>query len=230
MGRLHLKNTTKRSHYEDFQEFYGQYRTLSDYRIDGIMYIDAWKAFAVSHYKKNKLISKIIASTMLFLALAPQGRQIAQEAPPPPSVFLLRLPCVSTGIGNWARRTEDVSVGKAVYTSKFFMGPGNRFAAMTCRLRPNNAGVNFQKLKLSFGMRDNDADSPSATFNLYIDGQKVVSESRTVSPGTPGSVVVDVTNPSNVSLEVVCSSQSRYCDRVYFWDASLEYTLPVPVK
>ncbi len=163
---------------------------------------------------------------MLFLALIPQGRQIAQEAPP--SIFLLRLPCVNTGIGNWARRTEDVSVGKAVYTSRLFMGPGNRSAAMTCKLRPNQAKVEFQKLKLGFGMRDNDADSPSATFNVYIDGQRVDSLSRTVFPGKAQSVVLDVTNPSNVSLEVVCSNQSRYCDRVYFWDANVEYVVPLP--
>jgi len=165
---------------------------------------------------------------MLFLALIPQGRQIAQEAPP--SIFLLRLPCVSTGIGNWARRTEDVSVGKAVYTSRLFMGPGNRSAAMTCKLRPNKARVEFQKLKLGFGMRDNDGDSPSVRFNVYIDGNRVDSLTRAVSPGKAESVVLDVTNPSNVSLEVVCSNQSRYCDRVYFWDADVEYVLPLPPK
>ena len=165
---------------------------------------------------------------MLFLALVPQGRQIAQSTPR--SIFLLRLPCVSTEIGNWARRTEDVSVGKAVYTSRLFMGPGNRAAAMTCRLRPNAAGVNFQRLKLGFGMRDNDAGSPSAVFNVYIDGNKVEALSRTVSPGKAQLVELDVTNPSNVSLEVRCSNQSQYCDRVYFWDANVEYVLPLPTK
>lgn len=197
--------------------------------INGIMYIDAAKSVALIK-KKTKLISKLIASTMLFLALVPQGRQIAQEAPTPPAIFLLRLPCVSTGIGNWARRTEDVSVGKAVYTSRLFMGPGNRSAAMTCKLRPNAAGVSFQKLKLGFGMRDNDADSPNAVFNVYIDGNKVEALSRTVSPGKAESVVLDVTNPSNVSLEVRCSSQSQYCDRVYFWNANVEYAVPLPAK
>jgi hypothetical protein len=80
--------------------------------------------------------------------------------------FSSRRPCVSTGIGNWARRTEDVSVGKAVYTSRLFMGPGNNFAAMTCRLQPNEAGVIFQRLRLSFGMRDNDRGSPNVNVCL----------------------------------------------------------------
>ena len=171
--------------------------------------------------KKTKSISKIIASTVVFLALAPQGRQFAQETPAPLSLFLLRRPCVSTGIGNWSRRTEDVSVAKAVYTSRLFMGPGDRFASMTCKLQPNRPGVIFQKLRLAFGMRDNDEGSPAAVVNVYLDGVK--AQSRTVAPGKPASVSLDVTSTNNVSIEAVCSSQSRYCDRVYFWDADLDY-------
>ena len=109
------------------------------------------------------------------------------------------------------------------------MGPGDRFAAMTCKLQPNQAGVIFQNLQLSFGMRDNDQGSPAATVNLYIDGVK--AQSQIVSPGKPASMLQDVTSTSNVSLEVVCSNpspnRSRYCDRVYFWDANLEY-VPLP--
>lgn len=101
------------------------------------------------------------------------------------------------------------------------MGPGDRFAAMTCKLQPNEAGVIFQKLQLSFGMRDNDQGSPAATVNLYIDG--VQAQSQIVSPGKAASMFQDVTSTSNISLEVVCSNRSRYCDRVYFWNADLEY-------
>ncbi|MDP8963860.1 MAG: hypothetical protein M3O33_07710 [Cyanobacteriota bacterium] len=194
---------------------------MSDYRIDGIMYIDAGKAWAVSHYKKTKLISKIIASTMLFLALFPQGRQIAQEAPL--SMFLLRRPCVSTGIGNSTRRREDVSVGKAVYTSRLFMAPGNSSASITCRLKPNEAGVTFQTLRLSFGMRDNDKDSPDVIVNVYKDTEKVGPESKRLSPGQAASIVLDVVDPSNISIETVCTNPSGYCARVYFWEAELEY-------
>jgi hypothetical protein len=173
---------------------------------------------------KTKLISKILASTILFSALAPQESQIAQEALL--SRFLLRRPCVNTGIGNWDRRREDVSVNKAVYTSRFFMGPGDRSASMTCRLQPNEAGVIFQNLKLSFGMRDNDLRSPGATVNLYIDG--VQTQSQSVTPGgRAGSMLQDVTNARNVAIEVICSNQSQYCDRVYFWEAELEYP-PLP--
>jgi hypothetical protein len=175
--------------------------------------------------KKTKLISAIIASTAVFFALAPQSKQIAQEAPL--SRLLFRQPCVNTGIGNWSRRTEDVSVGKAVYTSRLFMGPGNRSASMTCKLVPNEAGVIFQRLRLSFGMRDNDKGSPPVNVNIYLDGRR--AEARTVSPGQGEVVTLNVTSTSNVAIESICSNQYQYCDRVYFWEAELEYP-PIPQK
>lgn len=174
-------------------------------------------------HKKIKWLSAFIASTALFLALAPQNRQIAQDKPL--SIFLLRRPCVNTGIGNWDRRTEDVSVGRAVYSSRLFMGPGNRFASMTCKLQPNDANVIFQSLRLEFGMRDNDAGSPPVNVNIYLDGRRV--ETRTVSPGQREVVALDVTPTSNVAIEAICSNQTKYCDRVYFWEANLEYP-PLP--
>lgn len=169
--------------------------------------------------KKTKLISTIIASTALFLALTPQGKSIAQEEML--SLFLLRRSCVSTGIGNWERRTQDIAVGRAVYTSRLFMGPGNRFATMTCNLTPNREGVIFQRLNLAFGMRDNDRDSPAVNVNIYLDGQR--AETRSVSPGQAATVSLDVTPTRNVSIEAVCSSPGQYCARVYFWEADLTY-------
>lgn len=182
----------------------------------------------LSMQKKIKLISNILASTVLLLALAPKGFSTAQPAPTSLSISLLRLPCVNRGIGNWARREQDVSVGKAFYTSKLFMGPGNTYAALTCRLQPNGPKVIFQKLNLSFGMRDDDQGSPSAIVNVYLDGR--TAESRSVAPGRRATVALDVSSTNNVSLEVVCSSQSRYCDRVYFWDADLTYPPLPPIK
>ncbi|MBE9128998.1 NPCBM/NEW2 domain-containing protein [Coleofasciculus sp. LEGE 07092] len=171
-------------------------------------------------HKKTQLIQKIIASGLLFLALAPQGSQIAQSQER--SAFLLRLNCVDTGIGNWARRVEDVAVGKAVYTSRLYMGAGDSdsVAALTCRLQPNEQNVIFQTLNLEFGMRDNYRRRPDVVVKVYLDG--VQAQSQTVSPGgQPASVSLDVTTTNNVSIEAECSSKSQYCDRVYFWQASL---------
>lgn len=107
------------------------------------------------------------------------------------------------------------------------MGPGSRFASFTCRLQPNRGNTIFQRLRLSFGMRDYDQGSPPVTVNVYLDG--VRAESRTVSPGQAESVSLDVTSTSNVSLEAVCSA-GRYCERVHFWEAELEYPRLPPQK
>lgn len=107
------------------------------------------------------------------------------------------------------------------------MGPGNKSAAMTCRLQPNEAGVIFQRLRLSFGMRDNDRGSPDVNVTVYKDGNPETSVS--VFPGQPASLTLDVTPTQNISIEASCTNQSQYCDRVYFWEAELEYP-PLPPK
>jgi hypothetical protein len=105
------------------------------------------------------------------------------------------------------------------------MGPGNNFAAMTCRLQPNEAGVIFQRLRLSFGMRDNDRGSPNVDVTVYKDGRP--EQSVSVFPGQPASVTLDVSPTQNVALEAICSGRPQYCARVYFWEAELEYP-PLP--
>lgn len=175
--------------------------------------------------KKTQLIRKIIIGSILALALAPQEQQLAQESNTPiRSTFLLNLKCVNTGVGNWNRQTQDISVGKAVYTSRLYMGPGNRAAALTCQLQPNEEGVFFQNLQLDFGMRDNYQDSPGAEVNIYLDGVK--SASATVAPGQAASISRDVASAKNITIETACLGSSRYCDRVYFWNASASYTPP----
>ncbi|MGQ4646604.1 hypothetical protein [Lyngbya aestuarii] len=174
--------------------------------------------------QKIKLINKVIIGAILCLALAPQAKQIAQEAPP--KVFLLRLPCANSGIGNWAGQNQNVSVGRAFYQSRMYMGPGDRSASITCQIQPNKGNVTFQKLQLGFGMRDNDQGSSSVAVNVYLDGVK--AETRTISPGEEASVSLDVTSTSNISIEAQCSSTAQYCQRIYFWDASLEVAPPSP--
>ena len=168
-------------------------------------------------------IRQIIASTILLCALAPQSRQIAQEAP---AVSLLTLPCVNSGIGNWASQTENISVGRALYQSMMYMGSGDELSSLTCRLQPNERNLNFQTLNLEFGMRDNDKSSPPVEVNLYIDGVK--ANSQKVSSGEKASISIDVTTTKNIALEAVCSEEDKYCSRVYFWDASLQVASPLP--
>ena len=181
--------------------------------------------------KQLKLIGKIIATAMLFLAIAPQHQQIAQEEEEIPKDFLMDTKCVNTGTGNWKRETEDVSVGRAVYTSELYMGAGNSFASMTCRIEPYAPEVIYQALHLGFGMRDNDQGSPEVKVNLYLDGQKAEEHSWIVSPGRGVSTIIPLFNVENIALETICQSPSRrYCDRVYFWETSLEIAIPIVVE
>ncbi len=167
--------------------------------------------------QKTKLIGKIIAGAMLSFALATLGGQVVQAQRP---VFLLKSKCVNSGPGSARQNTLDVSIDKAVYTSRFYMGPSTRSASITCKIRPDNSQSLFQTLQLGFGMRDNDTSSPPVNVKVYVDGKQ--TDSRTVAPAQKESLSLDVSNATNISIETVCSNQSTSCGRVYFFDASLE--------
>lgn len=174
--------------------------------------------------QKTKLSSKIIAGAVLSFALATLSGQVVKAAQRP--VLLHRTKCVNSGLGNMSTKTRDVSIGKAVYTSLFYQGPGNRSASITCKIRQDDSKALFQTLQLGFGMRDNERVSPPVTVNVYLDGKQ--TESRTVAPTQKETLSLDVSNVSNVSIETVCSSQSQSCDRVYFFNALLEPIPPPP--
>ena len=174
--------------------------------------------------KTTKLISKIIATAIVFLALAPQDKQIAQEEEVI-RLFLLDTKCVNTGIGNWDNHSQDVSVGRAVYTSRLYMGAGDSFASMTCKIQPDDLELDYQTLQLAFGMRDNDRDSPEVEVNVYLDGQKAPDHSWTVYPGKGVSVLIPIFNIENISLETVCRKTSRrYCDSRLFLGSFIRNT------
>jgi len=179
--------------------------------------------------QKTKLINSVIAGAMLLFTLATQGGQVLQAAAQRPD-FLLRAKCVNSGFGNARQNTIDVSIGKAVYTSRFYLGSGNRSASITCKIRQVDSQPLFQTLQMGFGMRDNNTTSPPVVVNVYLDGQR--TESRTIAPTQQESLSLDVSNATNVTLEAVCSSQSIYCDRVYFFNAALEPIIlsPSPSK
>lgn len=172
--------------------------------------------------QKTKLITKVIAGAMLSFVMA-TCPLVAQPQRP---VSLLRAKCVNSGLGSARQYDRNISIGKAVYTSRFYIGSGSRSASMTCRIRRSDDLPLFQTLNLGFGMRDNDTSSPPVIVNVYLDGQQV--ESRTVAPKQQESVLLDVSNATNVSIETVCSSKSVYCDRVYFYNASLEQRILSP--
>lgn len=174
---------------------------------------------------KIKQIGKAIGGAMLYFALGSLCLPVAQARSPK---LLFKTQCVNTGVGNWSRTEDDVSINKAVYTSVFYMGPGDGSASLTCKIARDSEDYYYKTLTLGFGMRDNDRRSPPVTVNIYLDGRQV--ESRRLSGGDKESVSLNVTTVRDVSIETVCNSSSQYCDRVYFYNATLEPIPPPPKK
>lgn len=169
--------------------------------------------------QKTQLICSAIASYILVSALTSITGGVAQAQPR--SISLLHARCVNSGIGSAERERQDVSIGRAVYTSDFYLGPGNRSASITCKIKPdNNPQTVFQTLNLGFGMRDNDAKSPNVEISVYLDGKR--TDSQIVGSSQPVLLSLNVTNISNVSIEATCSSKTQYCNRVYFYNATLQ--------
>ena len=175
---------------------------------------------------KTKWITQVLSSVMLFSALAMLGTQVAQAKRP---IYLTEAPCANAGFGNWREDVADVSIGKALYTSLFYMGAGDRSAGLTCKIRTDNDVPLFQTLRLGFGMRDTDRRSPANVVTVYLDGKPAASQ--TIKAGQSQVLSFEVSNVTNVSIETSCSNQasrSLYCDRVYFFDATLERIPPTP--
>ncbi|MGB3654103.1 MAG: hypothetical protein WBA41_23235 [Rivularia sp. (in: cyanobacteria)] len=176
--------------------------------------------------QRNKLISSFLLPIAVILpAIFPLGEATAQQKTMRP-ISLLKAKCVGSGIGSARKQKLDVSIGKAVYRSRFYLSPGYRSAALTCNIKPKNRPQNvFQTLNLGFGMRDNNVNSPSIQVRLYLDGKP--TETVTVGPTQVANVSVNVNNVSNVAIEANCSSSTQYCSRVYFYDADLIRNNPV---
>ena len=181
---------------------------------------------------KKKLISSVVLPIAVILpALFPLGEATAQKQEKRMRpISLLKARCVKSGIGSARMEKLNVSIGKAVYNSKFYLGPGYRSAALTCNIKPDGDRAQnvFQTLNLGFGMRDNNVNSPSVRVQLYLDGKP--TETIAVAPTRMANVSVDVNNVSNIAIEATCSSSTQYCSRVYFYDADLLRNNPTTVN
>ncbi len=180
---------------------------------------------------KKKLISLVLLPVAVILpAFFPLGEVAAQRQKTVRPTSLLKGKCVKSGIGSARREKRNVSIGRAVYNSKFYLGPGYRSAALTCNIQPDeNRPQNvFQTLNLGFGIRDNNINSPSIRVQLFLDGTP--SETITVGPTQTANVSINVNNVNNVAIEATCSSSTQYCSRVYFYDADLIQNSPTTVN
>ncbi|MEM7579965.1 MAG: hypothetical protein ACFB02_18910 [Mastigocoleus sp.] len=168
--------------------------------------------------KKTLLIGSVVTSALVLSAYLPTIKAANAKQQ---SVPMLKSKCVSSGLGSAREQKLNVSIGKAVYTSQFYLGPGSRSAAITCKIRPDKSPQPiFKTLNLGFGIRDKDINSPNVNVKIYLDGQE--AETIPLTPATPSLVKVDVSNVSNVAVEATCNDRNRYCDRVYFFTADME--------
>ncbi|WP_211293199.1 hypothetical protein [Brunnivagina elsteri] len=182
-----------------------------------------------NRFVTSRFVISLIAGSIAFSSVAILGENniITQAQRPARMTSLLNAKCVSSGLGSVREENMDISIGRAVYSSKFYLGSGNRSAAITCKIKPSNRPqANFQTLNLGFGMRDNDSKSPGVEVRVYLDGRQ--AETRTVSPSQQNTLSLDVSNVSDVSIEALCTSGRQYCDRVYFFDAGLVRATPPP--
>ncbi|AKG22766.1 NPCBM/NEW2 domain-containing protein [Calothrix sp. 336/3] len=170
---------------------------------------------------KISSISLFILTILVTSSLNTVTSKIAQAQT---GVSLLRAKCVNSGLGNVREETKYISIGRTVYTSRFYLGPGYRSANLTCKIKPDNANSPFQVVNLGFGMADSPNQSPNVDIKVYLDGK--LGETRTVTTSQEGEISVDVSNVSDISIEATCSSQTQYCDRVYFFNANLQKQAP----
>ncbi len=181
----------------------------------------------------TQLIPKFLAAGFLSVAILSLNPFMVFAKDESRLAWLFEAQCVSESPGRWRREVEDVSVGRKVYRSLMFMGPGSQFASLACRIRqPEDTNRsnrrNFQSLKLEFGMRDRHSASPANQVIVYLDGEQ--ASVNTVSSGERVVLALDVSNISNIAIETICSSKIQYCDRVYFFDASLSSDVVPPTE
>lgn len=179
----------------------------------------------------TQLIPRFLATGFLSVAIASLMPLMAEAKDESRLAWLFETQCVSESPGRWRREVENVSVGREVYRSVMFLGPGSQFASLACRIRQSedtetSKKKNFQSLKLEFGMRDRHSASPANQVIVYLDGEQ--ASVNTVSSGERVVLALDISNVSNIAIETICSSKIQYCDRVYFFDASLSSDVVQP--
>ena len=179
----------------------------------------------------TQLITKFLAAAVLSVLIFPLSAFVAQaDEDESHLAWLYEAQCVSESPGRWRQEVEDVSVGREVFRSLMFMGPGSQFASLACRIRgkeTETADKDIQSFHLEFGMRDRHRASPYNNVIVYLDGEE--TQATTVAPGERVVLSLDVRDISNIAIETVCSTKVRYCDRVYFFDASLSADVVIPI-
>jgi len=135
------------------------------------------------------------------------GAQVAQAQRP---IHILDLKCLVTGgkvdnrgrLQNFGREGRDISIGRQIYTSIM----STREAGWTCKLPGGRAS-----LRLEYGVSDQDQDRVSPPkIEVYVDGNQVASQVG--KPGRINTMLVDVSNGKNLSIDISCSTAQNCMD------------------
>ena len=159
--------------------------------------------------KRVRWLSGLFSAGMLCVMLGTVGAQVAQAQRP---IFLLDLTCVNRGNGQYEKSSEDISVGRELYTSVLRVYPN---AAFTCRLPGGSAS-----LRLEYGMSDTAVGYAPITITVYLDGNQVAS--RTASPGQVGTLLVDISNGKSLAIETACARATNCNATLRLFKAQLD--------
>jgi hypothetical protein len=166
-----------------------------------------------------KFISKLANLGVLSLVLVGFNGIVtqAQRSNSEP-IDLLLLNCPSTGDGSLNSTIEgDITIGRQNFTPKFYIDYLTETPFLyTCKLTPSEQS---KTLQLEFGIEDYALSAAhQATVSVYLDGQ--LTASQAVSAGEGKTMLLDVTNNTNIALEMTCTSTSS-CPTLYFLQADI---------
>ena len=143
-----------------------------------------------------------------------------QEGEEYESTFLDDATCLTRGEEVY-RTTQEVVVGKKLYTSIMQIPPGTK---ITCRLRKTGARNKFKALYLIFGL-DADSKFRGAKIIVYKDDKKVVS--NIISDGDINKLVFNVKDAHSITLEINCPPGIPQCKRPESLDESEKFQYTV---
>jgi len=152
--------------------------------------------------KRVRLLSGLLSAGVLSFTLATVGAQVAQAQRP---IYVFDLSCVRRW-GQYNNRSQDVSIGRQIYTSGMQMYKGGGW---TCRLPGGRAS-----LRIEYGVSDQDNDPP-AQIDVYVDGNQVAS--HTGKEGIVNTMLVDISNGKSLAIDVSCSRATNCGNGSYYF-------------
>jgi hypothetical protein len=159
--------------------------------------------------KRDRWLSGLLSAGVLSFSLATVGAQVAQAQRP---INILDLTCVNRGSGQYQKVSEDISVGRELYTAVLRVWPN---AAFTCRLPGGSAS-----LRLEYGMSDTAVGMAPITITVYLDGNQL--DSKTASPGQVGTLLVNVSGGKSLAIETACARATNCEATLRLFKAQIE--------